>query len=46
MGEGELQENFEKDALFYEGTQNNALIVVMCDKKFLPGLVEDKLNII
>ena len=21
-GEGELQENFEKDALFYEGTQN------------------------
>ena len=25
-GEGELQENFEKDALFYKGTQNDRKI--------------------
>ena len=25
-GEGELKENFEKDALFYEGTQNDRKI--------------------
>ena len=40
MGEGELQENFEKDALFEEGTekwQKNMNIAVLSQGLF-PGL--------
>ena len=37
-GEGKLQENFEKDALFYEGTQNDRKIWILhyCPRDFYP----------